>query len=349
MAFDMNKIGVKQNIPRVNFNEYTGIIVCPPKFGKTTMASLFPKAIIVPFEKGFNAQVVNYVDGMNSWEDFIGFVDKLEKNRKDIGDELLTLVLDTANEAYEMCLPYMLKKEGLKAGQKYTSLADMPFGSGYAKLDQYFKTQIDRIQKLGFSILFISHSKVKNIKPKNGEAYDTYSSTMPDRLERLVYPLVDYIIFGEKRKVVDTALGTSSMKRAMIVTGANDDTQAGGRVALKGDIVFDTEEEAVALFQKHFEDAIEEKIRKAGITKSMADISKEQKTEKELEVDNYIKTQSEPTKEEMLEEIKALFPKAKDEAKIAMQKFMADNNVAGLGNPEAVDIEVVKTIRDILA
>jgi hypothetical protein len=349
MGFDLGKLGVKRNIPKVNFTDYTGIFVCPPKWGKTTIASMFPKAIIAPFEKGFNAQVVNFIEDMNSWDNFVAFVDKLEKHRAEIGNDLQTIVFDTVNEAYELCLPYMLKKESLKSGQKYTAIGDLPFGQGYAKLDQYFKLQIDRIQKLGFAILFISHSKVKNIKPKTGEPYDTYTSTMSERLEKIIYPLVDYIIFGEKKKVEDPMLGTSVIKRCMIVSGNNaDESQAGSRLALKGDIVFDTEEEAVALFQQHFQSAIEEKIRKAGITKDIKEIAKEQADQKAKDVQAYVDAQQAPNADELVAEIKSKFASSTDVQKTALVAYLSEKKIANLSNLEQLDIEVLLEIKEIL-
>lgn len=349
MGFDMSKLGVKKNIPKVNFTDYNGILVCPPKFGKTTMASLFPKAIIVPFENGFNAQVVDVVENLNTWDDFVMFVDKLEKNRADIGDELQTIVFDTANEAYKLCLPYMLKKESIKAGTKYTAIGDLPYGAGYAKVDEYFKVQVDRLMKLGFTILFISHSSVKTIKPKTGEPYDTYTSTMPDRLEKLIYPLVDYIVFGEKRTIIEPSTGETSVKRAMLVSGgSSDENGAGSRVALSTDIVFDNEAEAVEKFQKHFSEAIAEKLRKAGITKDINTISKEQAEEKAKNVAQYVESQSEPTKEELLADIKKGYVTATEEAKVAMAKYMGENSVTSLQNAEVISLEVLKGIKAIL-
>lgn len=52
MGFDLSKLGVIKNIPRVNFTEYSGILSAPPKWGKTTMASMYPNAILLAFEKG---------------------------------------------------------------------------------------------------------------------------------------------------------------------------------------------------------------------------------------------------------------------------------------------------------
>ena len=103
--FNLEDLGIKRNIPKVNFTDYCGIIIAPPKFGKTTIASLYPNAVIVAFEKGYHAQVANVIDA-NTWDDLIAFIDKLEKNRKAIGDDIKTIVLDTINEAHEKCAIY---------------------------------------------------------------------------------------------------------------------------------------------------------------------------------------------------------------------------------------------------
>lgn len=346
--FDLSKLGVKQNIPKVNFTDYTGIFVCPPKFGKTTMASMFPKAIIVPFEKGFSAQVVNYVEDMNTWEDFISFVNKLEEEREGIADNIQTIVFDTVNEAYDLCLPYMLKMEGKKASTKYTAINELPFGVGWSKLDLYFKTQIDRILKLGFAILFISHSKVKNIKPKDGEPYDVYSSTMSDRLEKIIYPLVDYIVFGEKRKVLDTVTGNTILKRVMLVSGSSNSNETGSRVALNTDIVFDTEEEAVDKFQQHFQNAIAEKLKKAGIKTTVEALSEKQAKEKQDKVLEYIKTQKQPTNEELVKLIQDKFMSANKETKLKMQSVMEEYKISSFANAESLSSEGLQKIADLL-
>lgn len=35
MSFDLSLLGVKKNIPSVNFTDYSGIFQAPPKFGVT--------------------------------------------------------------------------------------------------------------------------------------------------------------------------------------------------------------------------------------------------------------------------------------------------------------------------
>lgn len=342
----LEMLGAKRNIPKVNFTDYCGILIAPPKFGKTTIASLYPKAIICAFEKGYNAQVANVVD-TPTWDDFIKFVDKLENNRQVVGDNVKTIVLDTVNEAHDKCGAYALKTLSRLDQKKYVKPTDVPYGGYYTELDKQFKLQIDRLLKLGFMPLYLTHNKIKNVKPKNGEAYDIYVSTMSERCEKIVYPAVDYIIHGERRKVVDT-LGNAKMTRVLVIKG-NEVTEAGGRVYIDGDIQFDNEEEAMTKFQAQFRKGIEEKLRKAGITDSVEDLSKKQEEEKKAEVEEYIKTSKVPSNEELVEQIKGKFPTATEVAKVELQKFMGEKGITSFVDPSQVSSENLQAILKILS
>ena len=47
-----------------------GLSTHPPKSGKTTIASKFPKALLLAFEKGYNALPGVYAQPINSWGEF---------------------------------------------------------------------------------------------------------------------------------------------------------------------------------------------------------------------------------------------------------------------------------------
>jgi len=302
MAFDLSKIGVKQNIPKVNFTSYSGVFVAPPKFGKTATASKFPNAVIVPFEDGIKGQVANIVEGFDgSWDNFLSFIDDLEEHREEIGDSIQTIVLDTANKAWDASEPYTLKKLSVADGKRYTKPSDVPHGQFYPTRDKYFSSALDRIHNLGFAILFLSHSKVKTIRPKNGEPYDVYSSTMHDRLEAIVNPLVDFMLYGENR-VVD-----GKETRALITKGNEMASSTGNRVYISEDILFDTEEEAMEKYQEKFKATVMERLKKAGIKEDYDTISKKQQAEKMEEVKKYVENGSlEKLKEQIGEEIDRL-------------------------------------------
>lgn len=326
MSFDLSILGVKKNIPKVNFTDYSGIMVAEPKFGKTTTAAKFPRSIIVPFEDGAKGQVANVVDELESWDDFIAFVGKLEENRIAIGDAIQTLVFDTVNKAYEMCETYTLRKLSVQDKKRYQKPSDVPHGGFYPARDKFFSKELDRISKLGFTMLFLSHSKVKTIRPKDGEAYDVYSSTMPDRLEAIINPLVDFIIYGERR-VID------GKRTRVLVTKGTEMTATGNRVYMNEDIPFETEEEAMEKYQELFREQVEERLRKEGITESYDSLSKKQQEEKMSKVEKYIKEQ-EVSKEksdvdyvnEISELIKTMTPEQTDELKRQLKEACGSVN-----------------------
>lgn len=341
--FDLSILGVKKNIPKVNFTDHTGIIVAEGKFGKTTIASKFPNSIIVPFEEGTKGQVANVVETLNDWDDFIEFIDKLEDNREAIGNNVQTIVFDTVNKAWELTEPYALSKLGIADKKQYKKPSDVPHGQFYPFRDKVFVKEIDRILKMGFSILFLTHSKVKTVNPKDGESYDVYSSTMPQRLEDIIYPLVDFMIFGERR-VVEDSKGNKVPKRVLVTRG-KETVSAGGRVRLDSDIEFDTEDEAMEKFQAQFKERMIELLREHGITDDFDTISKQQTDEK---LDK-IKREAEekrnlPSKEDVIEEINTII-KALSKTEKLQAKTHAESI---LGTMVFDDVEDVKKLVEFL-
>ncbi|WJJ55333.1 hypothetical protein QB910_000089 [Dabrowskivirus KKP3916] len=286
--FDLSILGVERNIPKVNFLEYTGIFEAPEKFGKTAFSTLYPNAILLAAEKGYMAQVINKRD-INKWQDFVDFVNLLSKNREAIGDSVRTIIIDTVDELYPMAAEYVARKQGIKDGQKYETIKDIPYGQGWVMHDNEFKKQIKRILSMGFTILYLTHSTVKTIKPKDGEPYDVYKSTMPDRCANIVYAACDYIIHGTRRKI-ELDDGEFAMRRVLTVRG-NGEAIAGNRVYFDEDIVFETEEEAMEKFQAKFREGIERNLRKAGITESIEVLEEQQKEERLEKIREYIETE----------------------------------------------------------
>jgi hypothetical protein len=195
--------------------------------------------------------------------------------------------------------------------------------------------------------LFISHSEIKTITPKEGQPYQIYSSTMPDRLEKIVYPLVSYIVFGERR-MVDDGFGGQISKR-VLVTKSNDMTTAGSRVRLNADIVFDTEEEAMILFQEAFTKTLQEKLAQAGIKEDINKLAKKQEKEKMDEVNKYVESSKKPTNTELVAKIKEVFGTVDADTKSRALVFMKDNKITSFDNPDVYDNTILQDLFNILS
>lgn len=313
---------------------------------KTTIASMFPNAVICSFEMGIRSQAVNYIETY-TWEAFIEFVDNLEKNRMEIGSDISTIVIDTINKAEEVIEPYILKKYSRLDGKKYLKPNDIPYGGFYTAKDREMRTQIDRIERMGFTILYLTHSRLKTVTPKNGDPYEVYVSAMSDRCEKFIYPSVDYILYGEKR-MVDDGLGNKVEKRVFITKGGSGEV-VGSRVHFNEDIVFDTEEEAIEKFQEQFKKTIEERLRKAGITRNIDDIAKEQEAERMEKAKQYIEEAKKPTKDEMIETIKDKFMKATEQVKAKVLNYLkTEAKVVSFQNPDAFTTQQLEDIIEML-
>lgn len=324
MGFDLGKLGVKKNIPKVSFFEYSGLMISPPKFGKTTMATMIPKSITCAFELGYSGQVTDAID-INTWDDFIKFIDNLQINRKEIGNDVKIIAIDTVNEAYAKCGEYTLRelsrlatkknKDGKIIAVNYQKPSDVPHGGYYPAIDKYFALQLRRLVMLGFKPFFTTHSAVKTITPKQEEGqpeqspYDVYSTTMDKRCEKIIMPLVDYILYGKRIKTTDE-LGNVVSTR-VITSRGDTDLVAGNRVYIDEDILFESEEEAIEKFQKCFGATIQERLIKAGILDDISSIEKKQEEEKAKEINNYVEKASKKTEDKVaIEETEEVDTKA---------------------------------------
>lgn len=300
----LDLLGIKKNIPKVDFREYSGMFQAPSKLGKTTFASKLPKTVLLAFEQGYDAKVINYIDctGDKGWEKLIEFLDRLEKNRMAIGNEIKILAIDTLEEMYASAETYMLKRESINDKVPYKNIGDIPYGNGYKLKDEYFKKQIKRIYALGLKPFYITHTKTKTIRPKdkNKEPFDIYIPTIPERCAMIIYPEVSYIIHGSF-EVVD-----GKRTRKLQVQGS-EDVEAGARVHINEDIYFNTEEEAIEKFEKSFKASIEKELRAAGIMDDIDTLAEQQDQEKLEAVAEMLEASEEDTASlsEMVDELKS--------------------------------------------
>jgi hypothetical protein len=342
MAFDLSKLGVKQNVPKVQFQEYSGLFQAESKFGKTQFAALMPKSILVAFEKGYEAQVINYIDCTEhdtGWDKFIEFIDSLEENREAIGNEIKLIIIDTAEESYRSVEPYTIRKARIDDGvSTYKKLGDIPYGAGYSLKDDHFRKQIKRIYELGFRPLYLTHVELKTVRPKdkNKEPYDIYVPTIPERCAKIIYPEVSYIMHG-KRDVVD-----GKKVRVLQVQG-NDETVAGNRVYFDEDIIFDSEEEAIVKFEAKFKEMVKQRLVKAGIKDDVDELAVKQEKEKEAEVKSSLEKMRElPT---TIKGIKTIMKQGLKDKKLDNNSILSALGKYELKSPDDIpDVETAKKI-----
>ena len=92
--------------------------------------------------------------------------------------------MDTADIAYSLCEKFICNRES-DAKHNYQTVADIPYGKGYAMAMEEFDECIRKILQLGYGLVLISHEQDKPMKNERGEEYNQLIPTL-DKRARLV-------------------------------------------------------------------------------------------------------------------------------------------------------------------
>ncbi len=161
------------------------LIYGKPKCGKTTLASHFPKNLLIAFEKGYNAiDGIRAVD-INTWADFKLVLRQLKKPEARAMYD--TITIDTATIAYEMCEQYICAQNAVQ------SIADIPWGQGYSATKREFETCLRQITMLGYGLVLISHIETRKEKTSDDSEIEILAPSMPKRCYEVVNQIVDII------------------------------------------------------------------------------------------------------------------------------------------------------------
>lgn len=156
---------------------YSVLLYGTPKSGKTTIASKFPKALVFAFEKGYSAIPGIMAMPINKWSEFRSFLSDLDE--PETKEMYKTIVIDTADIAYDYCTEYILNREGAE------TMKDIPYGGGYQMVMKEFDKCIRRILQMDYGLVLISHAQDVTLKDEKGVEYQQMMPTL-DKRGRLV-------------------------------------------------------------------------------------------------------------------------------------------------------------------
>ena len=161
-----------------------------PGTWKTTVASKFPRALIAGFEIGY--QFINgvYAIPMQTWSDMKDLYRQL-KNSK-VKEKYDTIVFDTISSAATLCYKYALNS------LEITDPAQAAYGKGWRVIKDEWKV-IDDICKLGYCIVFISHSKETEVTDKKtNQTYTKVKTDLDGWSSTLLWSLSDFVFYVRK-------------------------------------------------------------------------------------------------------------------------------------------------------
>ena len=164
-----------------------------------------------------------YAQPINTWKEALDVKKQLLKDAKSVTDGekaetvFKTVIVDTADIAYDLCEKFILDKEGVEYLDETEKMR------GYRAVSREYDKFFQEIVKANYTLVIISHATSKQIK-ENGEKYDKTIPTLPDRGFQVIARLVDVCAYASYETDADTGSTTS-----MLTLRGGKNLEAGSR------------------------------------------------------------------------------------------------------------------------
>lgn len=178
---------------------YITYIYGPGGAGKTTFGVQAPGALLLAFERGYNALPGVMAQDITTWGQMKEVMRELKK--PDVKALFKTIIVDTVDIASVLCEKYICSQLGIE------NIGDGGWATnGWAKVKREWEQTFRAITMEGYAVIFISHSKDKTFKPKNGNEYNQIvpsCSTAYNEIIKNMADIMGYIeVEGAQRKLI---------------------------------------------------------------------------------------------------------------------------------------------------
>jgi len=110
-----------------------------------------PGAILLAFEKGYNALPGVMAQDITSWGEMKQVYRELKKPA--VKEKFHSIVVDTIDIAAEMCQKYICDQNGI------TALGELGYGKGWTFFKNEFSQTFRGLTQLGYAVVFLGHEK----------------------------------------------------------------------------------------------------------------------------------------------------------------------------------------------
>ena len=206
------------NIPKTDIGSFRHYWRGLRKIGKT---SLFRDLVIEAYghykfgflispgnETGFHALANIMAHETPTWEDFVETIDDLVENKSD--NEFKIIAIDTVDELISIASDKVLKIHFQRKGEKVYTLNSAlgGYGAAHVMVQKLINDQIRRLESSGYGLVFISHTKIKDIKEKGSEeSYQQLTGNLESRFDGIFADKADIIAtMATDKKIQDERL-----------------------------------------------------------------------------------------------------------------------------------------------
>ena len=233
------KLPTTKSQPVHRFEDEITLIYGAPKVGKSTFCSQFEAPLFLDSESGLR-NLETYTISISCWQDAIDAYDALSEAKKKGELPFKTLVFDTINNFYLMCMEHVCKKNGI------AHPTDLDYGKGWSMVRIPFTNLMNAYNNLGLGIVYVAHATERNIKTRKGE-YTRYDAAIAGQVYELIVGSCDFVLYA----VIDS---DTNGERRILRTKPCEFWNAGDKTGkLPPELPLDAKE-----FLKAYNDAIKE-------------------------------------------------------------------------------------------
>lgn len=157
------------------------------------MATKFPGSLILAFEKGYSALPNVFAKDLNTWGEFKKTLKELEDAQ--VKERFKTVVIDTADLAYDACVKYVCSRESTEKAT-YEKIGDIPYGQGWNLCEKEFDAGIRKIIQMGYTLIIISHERTKTEKNELGVEVERITPTLDNTAKKVCLRACDIVTYA---------------------------------------------------------------------------------------------------------------------------------------------------------
>ena len=328
------------------------------KSGKTTLFYELVKKQYGDLNKGLLIAIGNEIgyqalDGLvyaetPTWADLMEVVDDLVENKAD--NDFKIVGLDTADELIKLAKQEVIRLHKKKTGNVVEFNAALGgYGAPRDKVNELVDDVLAKLRSAGYGIVIIGHTKIKDIKEKNGDAYQKLGSNLNEDFDNIFANKADIIMVIYSEKEIDESKHVTDVQRYMYFR-TDGFIDAGGRFTNIPARVPYGADEYISAFEQAVKGAMSGDV-------SDKEIAKRKKKEEDdrakaaEEYSNKIKKAKandklEENRQSYLDIISANFQAADADLKEKAKDMLAKAGVKKFTDP-SLNIETLKTISEL--
>lgn len=259
----------KKNEVKVDLASYRHYIRGEKKIGKTTLFVKLMEKLYGDSEKGLLISLGNergwkaldgavYVD-CPTWSDLIEVTDELVENKND--NNFKCVCFDTVDEWISLAQKEVQRLDYKKTGERHEFNACLGgYGNGRKKVEELINSVLTKIEDSGYGIFMIGHVKYRDIKEKNGDEYQKFTSNLSSDYDGIFANKADIIAMIATEKDIEDGFVTETQRYLHFRSDGFVD--AGGRFPnIEGKVEFSADN-----YIKTVTDAIKKSIKSHEVT-----------------------------------------------------------------------------------